>query len=131
KQESQKLVCLLGACGGGRDKWKRPVLGQIAAKYCDEIIITNEDPYDEDPMDIINQVAQGAQGTEFLASNLPLKILDRREAIQKALTMAKPGDTAVITGKGCEPWLCQANGQKIPWDDRQVAREEFQAIYKK
>ena len=54
-----KLICVLGACGGGRDKWKRPVLGSLAAKYCDEVIVTNEDPYDENPMEIIEQVAKG------------------------------------------------------------------------
>jgi len=54
-----RLICVLGACGGGRDKWKRPVLGEIAAKYCDEVIVTNEDPYDEDPWQIIEQVASG------------------------------------------------------------------------
>ncbi|PIU14735.1 hypothetical protein COT20_02540 [bacterium (Candidatus Gribaldobacteria) CG08_land_8_20_14_0_20_39_15] len=127
----QRTICVLGACGGGRDKWKRPVLGQIAAKYCDEIIITNEDPYDEDPMDIINQVAEGAKE---VARQLPyyrklpsnFLILDRREAIRKAIELARPGDTVVITGKGCEPWICVENGRKIPWDDRQVVREEFQ-----
>ena len=115
---THQLICVLGACGGGRDKWKRPILGALAAKHCDEIIVTNEDPYDEPPMDIINQVAEGA-------GEKAIKILDRREAIRKALTLAKPGDTAVITGKGSEPWLCVENGKKIPWDDRKIAREEF------
>jgi len=130
----QKMICVLGACGGGRDKWKRPILGQIAAKHCDEIIITNEDPYDESPMDIINQVADGVK--EFARQTPPMSlpskllILDRREAIRKALELAKPGDTVVITGKGCEPWICEAHGRKIPWDDRQVVREEFQKLEK-
>jgi UDP-N-acetylmuramoyl-L-alanyl-D-glutamate--2,6-diaminopimelate ligase len=56
------LICVLGACGGGRYKLKRPVLGELAAKYCDEVIITNEDPYDEDPWQIIEQVASGTKG---------------------------------------------------------------------
>ena len=115
KVQSSKLICVLGACGGGRDKWKRPILGQIAAKHCDEIIITNEDPYDEPPMDIINQVAEGA-------GQKAIKILDRREAIKKALELASPGDTVVITGKGCEPWICVENGKRVPWDDRQIVR---------
>jgi UDP-N-acetylmuramoyl-L-alanyl-D-glutamate--2,6-diaminopimelate ligase len=118
KQENAGLVCVLGACGGGRDKWKRPELGKIAQKYCREIIITNEDPYDEDPMEIINQVASGAGAKAK-------KILDRRQAIQAALKSAQPQETVIITGKGCEPWICAANGQKIPWDDRQVARQGF------
>ena len=116
-----KLVCVLGACGGGRDKWKRPILGQIAAKYCDDIILTNEDPYDEPSMDIINQIAEGA-------GERVIKILDRREAIRKALELARPGDTVVITGKGCEPWICVENEKRVVWDDRQVVREEFEKL---
>ena len=127
---NSKLVCVLGACGGGRDEWKRPVLGQIAAKYCDGIIITNEDPYDENPMDIINQVAEGVKLLPPRKEFNSFLILDRREAIKKALELAKAGDTVVITGKGCEPWICEAKGKKIPWDDRQVVREEFQKINK-
>ena len=131
-QPASQLICVFGACGGGRDKWKRPVLGQIAAKYCNEVIITNEDPYDENPMDIINQVAEGVKGAKRLitckAPSALQKILDRREAIRKALEIAKSGDTVIITGKGCEPWICAANGKKIPWDDRHVVREEFNKI---
>lgn len=115
---NSKMICVLGACGGGRDKWKRPVLGEIAAKYCDEIILTNEDPYDENPMEIIEQIAKGAR-------DRAKKILDRREAIKESLKLAQPGDTVVITGKGCEPWICVENGKKIPWDDRRVIKEEF------
>jgi UDP-N-acetylmuramoyl-L-alanyl-D-glutamate--2,6-diaminopimelate ligase len=114
-------ICVLGSCGGGRDKWKRKVLGEIAGKYCDEVIITNEDPYDENPMEIIEQVANGV-------GKIAKKILDRREAIREALRLAKPGDAVIITGKGCEPWICAAGGKKIPWDDRQVAREEFEKL---
>ena len=123
KLPTTNLICVLGSCGGGRDKWKRPVLGKIAAKYCDEVIVTNEDPYNEDPMEIINQVAEGAGGKVQ-------KILDRREAVSKALKIAKDNDVVVITGKGCEPWMCLAKGKKIPWDDRQIVREEFNKIKK-
>ena len=118
-----RMICVLGAAGGGRDKWKRPVLGKIAAEYCDEIIITNEDPYDENPMDIINQVAEGV-------GQRAKKILDRREAIKRALCVTKLSTTSivVITGKGCEPWICVAGGKKIPWDDREIVREEFKKL---
>ncbi len=115
---SKRMICVLGACGGGRDKWKRPVLGKIAGNHCDEVIITNEDPYDEDPIEIINQVASGV-------GSKAIKILDRREAISKALNFAQPGDSVVITGKGCEPWICIAEGNKISWDDRRVVEEEL------
>ena len=116
--QKSKVICVLGACGGGRDKWKRPVLGEIAAKYCDEVVATNEDPYDENPMEIIEQVANGCK-------EKAKKILDRREAIREALKLAKQNDVVIITGKGCEPWICVAKGKKIPWDDRQVVKEEF------
>jgi UDP-N-acetylmuramoyl-L-alanyl-D-glutamate--2,6-diaminopimelate ligase len=121
KTKSGKMIAVLGACGGGRDKWKRPVLGEIAARYCDEVIVTNEDPYDEDPMEIIDQVAKGA-------GDKAKKILDRREAIREALKLGGSEDVVVITGKGCEPWICVAKGKKIPWDDRKVVREEFQKL---
>ncbi len=110
------LVCVLGATGGGRDKWKRPVLGNIAAQYCKEVIVTNEDPYDEDPEEIINQVAKGA-------GSKAQKILNRKEAIKKAIKLAKPTDTVIITGKGSEPLMVVKNGVKIAWDDRQIAIE--------
>jgi UDP-N-acetylmuramoyl-L-alanyl-D-glutamate--2,6-diaminopimelate ligase len=116
-----KMICVLGSCGGGRDKWKRPVLGGIAAKYCDEVIVTNEDPYDENPTEIIEQVAGGAKGKAQ-------KILDRREAINKALKSAGQNDAVIITGKGCEPWICLANGKKMAWDDRKIVREEFNKL---
>ncbi len=116
-----KIIAVLGSCGGGRDKWKRPILGEIAAKYCDKIIVTNEDPYDEDPVEIIDDVLKGT-------GKNALKIVDRREAIRKALTFAKKEDIVIITGKGCEPWMCVANNKKIPWDDRKIAKEEFDKL---
>ncbi|MDD3386408.1 MAG: UDP-N-acetylmuramoyl-L-alanyl-D-glutamate--2,6-diaminopimelate ligase [Candidatus Pacebacteria bacterium] len=115
KPKDGRLICVLGSCGGGRDKWKRPVLGKIADTYGDIVIITNEDPYDEDPMEIINQVAEGAPKSE--------KIIDRREAIKKSLQLKTEKDVVIITGKGCEPWICIANGKKIPWDDRAIIKE--------
>jgi len=121
KPGDRKMICVLGACGGGRDKWKRPELGELAAKYCDGVIVTNEDPYDENPMEIIEQVVKGTNGKAK-------KILDRREAIKEALELAQTGDTVVITGKGCEPWICVAGGKKIPWDDREVVKEEFKKL---
>jgi len=114
--KGKNLICVLGSAGGGRDKWKRPVLGEIAKKYCSKVIITNEDPYDEDPMEIINQVARtSGDKTE--------KILDRKEAIKRAIDLAKPGEVVAVTGKGSEPWMCIENGKKIPWSDKETAKE--------
>ena len=121
--QEENMVCVLGSCGGGRDKWKRPILGELAKKYCKEIIITNEDPYDEDPEEIINQVAETAGPNAK-------KISNRKEAIEISIKLAKPGEVVIITGKGSEPWMCLKNGKKIPWDDRQIAREALNKINK-
>ncbi|MFH0856267.1 MAG: UDP-N-acetylmuramoyl-L-alanyl-D-glutamate--2,6-diaminopimelate ligase [bacterium] len=136
-----KIIHVLGSCGGGRDKARRPILGSIAAENADYVIITNEDPYDDDPMEIIEDVAGGAEESlkfkvQKLALSLPkgqkseevqniFKILDRREAIRKALQLANEGDFVIITGKGAEQFICVADGKKIPWDDRDVVREEI------
>ncbi len=119
-------VCVLGAAGGGRDTWKRPEFGKLAATYCDQIILTDEDPYDEDPHRILSEIESGIFHPKAPIS----KIIDRREAIHEALTRAKDGDTVVITGKGCEPWMMVAGGRKVSWDDRRVAREEFEKLNK-
>ncbi|MEX2090687.1 MAG: UDP-N-acetylmuramoyl-L-alanyl-D-glutamate--2,6-diaminopimelate ligase, partial [Candidatus Paceibacterota bacterium] len=128
KDESLKLICVLGAAGGGRDKWKRPEFGKIAEKYCDQIILTDEDPYDENPEEILNQISSGFSQT--LNSKLETlnhkKILDRREAIKTAINMAEPGDTVVITGKGSEVSMAVAGGKKIPWSDGQIVLELLQ-----
>lgn len=116
-----KIIHVLGSAGGGRDKSRRPVLGRIAAENADYVIITNEDPYDEDPLEIINQVAVGAVG-KVESVNL-FKILDRGEAIAKALGLARENDLVIITGKGSEQAICVANNKKIPWDDREKVRE--------
>ncbi|MCX6764595.1 MAG: UDP-N-acetylmuramoyl-L-alanyl-D-glutamate--2,6-diaminopimelate ligase [Candidatus Nealsonbacteria bacterium] len=117
-------ICVLGSCGGGRDKWKRPKMGEIASQFCNQIILTNEDPYDDNPVQIIKEIASGIQNQSIGLT----EILDRREAIKQALALAKKGDTVIITGKGSEPWMCVAGAKKIPWDDREIAREEFKKL---
>jgi UDP-N-acetylmuramoyl-L-alanyl-D-glutamate--2,6-diaminopimelate ligase len=124
------LICVLGSCGGGRDKWKRPEIGKISSKYCKKVILTNEDPYDENPNSILKDIESGFSQIPNPKSEI-LKILDRREAISKALKLAKRDDIVIITGKGCEPWICVEKGKKIPWDERKVVREEFKKIYGK
>jgi len=124
KAEGSEIICVLGSAGGGRDKWKRPVLGKVACEYCSQIIITNEDPYDEDPGRILAMIKSGILNSKFQMSNFH-EILDRRQAIRKALSLAKSNDTVIITGKGSEPWMCIGGGKKIPWDDREITREEI------
>lgn len=119
KLEGKKLICVTGAAGGGRDKWKRPILGDVAAEFCKKVIVTNEDPYDENPMDILRQV-EGGHNFE--------KILDRREAIKEALKSAEDGDIVVITGKGAEPWIMGPRGTKTAWSDKGVVQEELSRL---
>lgn len=122
---SQKLICVLGAAGGGRDAWKRPAMGAIAARYCKMIYLTNEDPYDEPPLEIIEGLERGIweeRGRVGAETDYEL-VLDRKEAIRRALAGAKRGDVVVLTGKGSEPWLHLARGKKIPWNERGVVEE--------
>ena len=121
----KNLTCVLGSTGGGRDKWKRPAMGAIADTYCSRIILTNEDPYDEDPETIINEVREG------IKNKTPEIIPDRKEAIQKALSAAKAGDAVIITGKGTDPYIMEANGKKTPWDDANIVRESLQMVLHK
>ncbi|MDD2785465.1 MAG: UDP-N-acetylmuramyl-tripeptide synthetase [Patescibacteria group bacterium] len=117
----QRIIHVLGSCGGGRDVARRPILGKMAAQNAAIVIVTNEDPYDDDPMEIIKQVAEGAkEGGKIEGENLFL-ILDRASAIQKAMDLAQPGDLVLMTGKGSEQRICVANGKKIPWDERKAA----------
>jgi len=118
-----RKICVLGGTGGGRDKWKRPEMGAIAARHCEHIILTNEDPYDEDPQEIINDIKEGIH-------NKPLEIIiDRRQAVARALSLAKTGDAVIITGKGTDPYIMVAKGNKIPWSDAGVAKEEIKKAF--
>ena len=120
---NRKKICVLGNTGGGRDTWKRPKMAAIAEKYCERIILTDEDPYDEDPKKIIEEMAKGLTGTPHI-------IMDRRRAIRTALELASAykGDAVLITGKGTDPYIMRANNERIPWSDSSVAREELQKL---
>lgn len=115
-----RKICLLGSAGGGRDTWKRPVMGKTAEEKCDVVILTNDDPYDEDPQKIADEMAAG------MTKN-PDIVLDRRLAIRKAFSLAHTGDVVLITGKGIDP-IYGKGGAKIPWSDAEVAREELKRL---
>ncbi|TSC59914.1 MAG: UDP-N-acetylmuramoyl-L-alanyl-D-glutamate--2,6-diaminopimelate ligase [Parcubacteria group bacterium LiPW_15] len=119
-----RLTCLLGAAGGGRDKWKRPAMGKTAAEYCDRIILTDEDPYDEDSAEIISEIKKGIREAGFPENEI-LEMVDRRAAIREAIKMARPGDTIISTGKGSESWIHIKKGEKIPWNEKQIFEEEL------
>lgn len=119
-----RKICVLGNTGGGRDTWKRPEMGRIADLACDEVILTNEDPYDEDPAQILEAMSGGMK-------RAPRIIMDRREAIHTALSLARTDDSVLITGKGTDPYIMEADGKKTPWSDAEVIREELRKLLNK
>lgn len=114
-------VCVLGNTGGGRDTWKRPEMAAIAEQYCERIILTNEDPYDENPEKIINDMYAGITDTDKVE-----RILDRRTAIAHALAIAPAHSYVLITGKGTDPYIMGPNGTKQSWSDAKVVQELLQ-----
>jgi UDP-N-acetylmuramoyl-L-alanyl-D-glutamate--2,6-diaminopimelate ligase len=117
-----RLISVFGA-GGDRDRDKRPKMGRAGAELSDLAVITSDNPRSEDPEAIVAEVAAGAEGVPG-AAELEV-VVDRREAIALALGRAQPGDTVVIAGKGHEQGQEFEGGRKIPFDDREVAREEL------
>ncbi len=116
--KDRRKICVMGATGGGRDTWKRPVMGSIADMRCDRVILTNEDPYDEDPEKIVHALKEGMK-------RVPEIIMDRRAAIRRGCELAEKGDAVLITGKGTDPCICGPEGSKLPWSDAEIAREEI------
>jgi UDP-N-acetylmuramoyl-L-alanyl-D-glutamate--2,6-diaminopimelate ligase len=107
---------VLFGCGGDRDRGKRPEMGRIAAQLADRVVVTSDNARSEDPAAIAAEVAAGA----VAAGREPLVVLDRREAIRRALEAAAPNDVVVLAGKGHETYQVTA-GRKEPFDDRLVA----------
>jgi UDP-N-acetylmuramoyl-L-alanyl-D-glutamate--2,6-diaminopimelate ligase len=158
----RKIISVFGSCGE-RDRGKRPMMGEIVSRFADYIILTNEDPYGEDPEQIVNEVASGIRfchsertlseqseskgKSKNLLNNITSDnnekiprqarndkcfienenfwiIMDRREAIKKALELSRPGDIFVITGKGAEEVMV-IGAQRIPWNEKKVILEEL------
>jgi UDP-N-acetylmuramoyl-L-alanyl-D-glutamate--2,6-diaminopimelate ligase len=122
--KKNKIIHVLGSTGGGRDVDRRRILGELAGQQADYVIVTNEDPYDDEPQQIIDDVAEGGRDAGKILNQNLFKILDRRQAIEFALRSAQADDLVIITGKGAEQKMAVAGGY-IPWDDRQVVREEL------
>lgn len=119
-----EVVSVFGSCGD-RDRGKRPIMGEIVSRHADCIILTNEDPYTEDPQRIIDEVADGIKNK--VENQSFWKIMDRREAIRKALSLAKAGDFVIVTGKGAEETM-MVGKDMVPWNDREVIEEELQKL---
>jgi UDP-N-acetylmuramoyl-L-alanyl-D-glutamate--2,6-diaminopimelate ligase len=126
-----RLIIVFG-CGGDRDRGKRPLMGEIAARLCDVVVVTSDNPRTEEPSAILNEVIGGIERTNL--KKLPEVQLknrsgyyaevDRREAIRVALRAARPGDSVLIAGKGHEDYQILGT-TKIHFDDREVVREEL------
>jgi UDP-N-acetylmuramoyl-L-alanyl-D-glutamate--2,6-diaminopimelate ligase len=113
-----RVICVFG-CGGDRDREKRPVMGRIAQDLADVAIVTSDNPRSEDPLAIIDEVLRGAPELDVEP--------DRRAAIARAIEAARDGDVVLIAGKGHEQGQ-EVAGVKLPFDDREVAREALRAV---
>ncbi len=114
-----RVILVFGSCGD-RDKMKRPLMGEIAARGADRIILTDEESYNEDPEIIRKMILKGIE--QARGGGKTLEIADRKEAIKKALSIAKTGDAILITGMGHEVYRI-VKGERIPWNDAEVVRE--------
>ena len=118
--KNSRKIAVIGACGGGRDKWKRKEMMEIVENYCDEVILTDEDPYDDNPEEIVKDLLT------YFKNKKPEVEMSRRGAIAKAIRKAKSGDAIIITGKGTDPYIMRKNGEKEKWSDALVAEEELE-----
>ena len=121
RKVSKARMILVFGCGGNRDKLKRPKMGRVASQYADHVIVTSDNPRDEDPQMISREILAGFSGNHFET------ILDRQEAIHKALSMAQKGEIVLIAGKGHEDYQI-IKDKTIHFDDREVAREYLRCL---
>ena len=121
KKENSKIIILFGAEGGGRDTRKRMPMSELAAQRADYVIVTDVDSYDDDPQVIIDDVATMVELAGKTRDKNLFAILSRKEAIEKALSLAKKDDIVLITGKGAEQAMITKTGA-IPWNEREIVR---------
>ena len=127
RTDNGKVIILLGAEGGGRDRAKRPIMGELAGKMADYVVVSNVDPYDDDPEKILEDITVAVEKVGKTRNENLFVIADRREGIKKALSLASTDDVVLITGKGAEQSMV-IKGRRTPWDDREVVKEELQNI---
>jgi len=123
KTDNQKLITVVG-CGGDRDKAKRPVMAQVAAKFSDKCVLTSDNPRSEEPQQIIDDMLEVFKVEAVEDKRKVLCILDRKEAIRSAVLFANPSDILLIAGKGHEKYQ-EIKGVKYDFDDRKVVEEIF------
>ena len=118
----KKWIVLLGAEGGGRDKRKRRDMGEVVGRYADSIVISNTDPYEEDELSIALDIAQFVKGEGRVEGKDYFIVLDRKEGMRKAVSLAQEGDIITITGNGSQQFY-HRKGERVPHDDREVLKE--------
>jgi UDP-N-acetylmuramoyl-L-alanyl-D-glutamate--2,6-diaminopimelate ligase len=118
----RRLLCVFG-CGGDRDRGKRPLMGRISAELADHTIVTSDNPRSEAPEAIVAEILAGVPAGGVAVETM----IDRREAIARAISLAHAGDVVVIAGKGHEQGQEFADGRRLPFDDALVARDELRA----
>ena len=128
RKEGHKIIGLVGGIGGGRDRRNRFEIGKHGSNLTDMLIVTTQDPYDDDPGEIIDDIVSTAKENLTLGETLFTEI-DRREGIRKALALAEKNDVVIIAGKGVELTMIM-KGETIPWDERQIVRNEVRTIVK-
>ena len=122
---NEELITVVG-CGGNRDKGKRPMMAKVAAENSTKVILTSDNPRNENPFEIIEQMSKGISVSQKSKVN---SISDRKEAIQTAVTMANGGDIILVAGKGHEKYQ-EINGEKFPFDDMEVLQGAFKEFGK-
>lgn len=130
RRKENKTIILLGAEGGGRDKSKRAAMGEAVAKMADYVVVSNVDPYDDNPREIIEDIAAASEKFGKTKDKDLFLVEDRRRGIATALSLAKPGDIVLITGKGSEQFIV-VSGTKTLWDDRVVVADEIKKLLDK
>ncbi|UCS93734.1 UDP-N-acetylmuramoyl-L-alanyl-D-glutamate--2,6-diaminopimelate ligase [Echinicola marina] len=120
----ENVITVVG-CGGNRDRAKRPLMAKIATEFSEKVVLTSDNPRDEEPMDIIREMEKGVNPVAFKKT---VVIADRREAIKTACVMAVKGDIILVAGKGHETYQ-EIKGVKYPFDDFQTIKELIQLIH--
>lgn len=118
----KRIIHVFGSTGGGRDKSRRFSVGEYVGRHADIVVVTDEDPYDDDPLEIMRDVSGAVEKKGKVPGKNLFIIEDRREAVERAVAMAESGDIVLVTGKGSEQGMCIAGGRMILWDDREVVR---------
>jgi len=125
RKSGEHIITVVG-CGGDRDKTKRPIMGEVACKYSDQVVFTSDNPRSEDPEQILKDMEAELNTA---AKRKYISMVDRREAIKTAANLAKPADILLIAGKGHEKYQ-EIKGVKYPFDDKAVLKEIFELLNK-